>query len=45
MALESLILVFVMAAAGRIVGRVFADQWEAAVVRADDLRARQRRLY
>jgi hypothetical protein len=49
MALESLLVVLAMAAAGRIIGRALANRWEAAQVRAqlrvDDLRARRRRLY
>jgi hypothetical protein len=49
MGLESFFVVLVVAAAGRIVGRVLANRWEAAQVRAeqraDDLRALRRRLY
>jgi hypothetical protein len=44
MALENVLLVVAVAAAGRILGRALADRWEAALARAD-LRRRRTRLY
>jgi hypothetical protein len=44
MALENVLLLVAVAAAGRILGRALVDRWEAAMVRAD-LRRRPPRLY